>query len=311
MDKLPKIVSFVILSYKNKVLVCYENRADYQNLWEFPGGKVEFNENIFQSAIREVEEELDICLNSIHSLGFYETKSVTYKKIKIYPFFVELNSKQVNSIKPKIQQQIKFVKKSKLLSVAFLEGSYGGIFRYLLPDKYMITKEPEDDFSKVVQSWEQKIESGIRLIQLRVKKCSKNGILELAKELKKIMDSKNGFILINSEIEIANKLNLGLHLPSELLMNINKRIMPRGRIVSASCHNDEQIQKAQKFADIGLVSPFNKIRYPNQSLITEAKFKKYSKQGLVTYALSGMKQEDICYIRQIGGQGIAAIRAFE
>ena len=55
------IVLLALLNEENEVLGSLrENRADHNDFWEYPGGKVEEGENIDQALIREVKEELNI-----------------------------------------------------------------------------------------------------------------------------------------------------------------------------------------------------------------------------------------------------------
>jgi 8-oxo-dGTP diphosphatase len=60
-DERPILVSAGILLAGGKVLICQRHRKDpYGMQWEFPGGKVNENEDLKQSLVRELAEELAI-----------------------------------------------------------------------------------------------------------------------------------------------------------------------------------------------------------------------------------------------------------
>ena len=60
----PKDVVAAIIKKDNFYLIAQRNRKKYMGLkWEFPGGKVETNENFYEALSREIQEELNIQIN--------------------------------------------------------------------------------------------------------------------------------------------------------------------------------------------------------------------------------------------------------
>ena len=60
----PKDVVAAIIKKDNFYLIVQRNRNKYMGLkWEFPGGKVEPNENFYEALSREIQEELNIQIN--------------------------------------------------------------------------------------------------------------------------------------------------------------------------------------------------------------------------------------------------------
>ena len=69
-----KVVCGVIMNSENNYLIT--QRGDFNNFQklEFPGGKVESTENIFQSIKRELKEELNIEVAPVKKLLEYDYK---------------------------------------------------------------------------------------------------------------------------------------------------------------------------------------------------------------------------------------------
>ncbi|MEO6508940.1 MAG: NUDIX domain-containing protein [Patescibacteria group bacterium] len=91
-----KEASLVILSYKRKLLlILRDNKPDIvsPNHWAFPGGIREKDESFVETAIREVNEELNI---KISELEFIIELKYLDKTKKLY--FAPLSNNQVDSI---------------------------------------------------------------------------------------------------------------------------------------------------------------------------------------------------------------------
>jgi len=72
-----------IIDSNNKILITSrENRNDFSNCWEFPGGKIEDNETPEECLIRELKEEINIDISNkcIAPIGF---SSHEYKNFHI------------------------------------------------------------------------------------------------------------------------------------------------------------------------------------------------------------------------------------
>lgn len=61
MKKNVKVVAAIIENENEEILCCLRSlEMSIPNMWEFPGGKIEPNEHIFQTIQREIKEELDV-----------------------------------------------------------------------------------------------------------------------------------------------------------------------------------------------------------------------------------------------------------
>ena len=110
-----KVVCGVIIK-NNKYLIT--QRGDFKNLnkWEFPGGKIEPLENLFDAIKRELKEELSININPIKILLEYD-----YKKYNLC--FIECTLDSYNII---LNEHLKFkwISKQEFKMYDFIEGDY-------------------------------------------------------------------------------------------------------------------------------------------------------------------------------------------
>ncbi|MGL4253519.1 MAG: (deoxy)nucleoside triphosphate pyrophosphohydrolase [Fusobacteriaceae bacterium] len=82
MKKIVDVVAGIIENEKNEILCVKRSREmSLPNFWEFPGGKIEKGESIFQALARELSEELEIS-GEISEEIFLETLH-EYEKIKV------------------------------------------------------------------------------------------------------------------------------------------------------------------------------------------------------------------------------------
>jgi 8-oxo-dGTP diphosphatase len=115
-----KRISAGIIYQSDKILACQRKSGSYYELkWEFPGGKVEENENAIECLIRELKEELDI-IPLIEEL-FYVQKFKYPDGFEFEVFFYKI-TEFTGEIKNKVFEQIRWVALNELSSLDFLEA---------------------------------------------------------------------------------------------------------------------------------------------------------------------------------------------
>ena len=136
-----QLISAGIIIKNNKVLICQRKKNSYYGLkWEFPGGKVETNESIQESLIRELNEELGIEAFIDHK--FYTKRHQNYDgfKFEIHFYIVTKYNKKEKNI---LFENIKWVAFSELDKYDFLKADREVIS--LLAKKYMNKKISYND----------------------------------------------------------------------------------------------------------------------------------------------------------------------
>lgn len=91
MKKIIDVVAGIIQNENNEILcVKRSGKMSQPNLWEFPGGKIEEGETIFEALRRELWEELEI-VGEISEEIFSETL-YEYEKIKVNLICIEVKN---------------------------------------------------------------------------------------------------------------------------------------------------------------------------------------------------------------------------
>ena len=175
------------------------------------------------------------------------------------------------------------------------------------PDYFFITPEviPED-YLDLLESIKIKKE----LLLLR---CLDNS--ELNKNLNKFLLLKKKYqtklILSSRHLDISERFD-GIHFNSVDLMNLSDSESSQNYL-GASCHNEEEINKANQLKlDYIFVSPVKKTKsHQDASSLGWHKFKELrSLTEIKTYALGGRRLSDLDEAKKYSADGIEGISTF-
>ncbi len=121
MDERPKIGIGVIVIKDGKVLAGKRKGSHGEGSWSFPGGHLEFNEDIETCATREVMEETGISIKNIRKAAF--TNDIFEKEGKHYvTLFVtsDFESGEAKVMEPNKCERWEWVEWNKLPNPLFL-----------------------------------------------------------------------------------------------------------------------------------------------------------------------------------------------
>lgn len=304
------VAAAAIVNVENEVLIAKRAAHRHQgDRWEFPGGKLESNETAGQALVRELQEELGITPTQFRPLiqirHHYADKSVCLHVFRVDAFTGTPHGHE--------GQPLAWVPTKRLDDYAFPAANLPIIAAVQLPDRLLITPEP-DDRTCFLNAIERACLSGIRLLQLRAHTVSDDEYRALALAVNGIASAHGCALMLNRDPrKIADLPCDGWHLSGHVVEQLSADFfVTRPRWLSASCHSANQLQRAMQLPiDFLLVSPVAKTQsHPTAEPLGWSGFAELA--GMANrpvYALGGMSARDIEQSWQNGGQGIAAIRA--
>ena len=306
------VVAAVIENSQGQVLLARRpEHVDQGGLWEFPGGKLEGDEEALTALGRELDEELGI--RPIHAYPLiripwdYPQHSVLLEVWRVTDFAGEAHGAE--------GQPVAWVDKQCLADYLFPAANAAIVAAARLPHRYHITPEPgtREDWPAFLAQLELTLAAGARLVQLRAKRLSQEEYVALAAEVIRRCHATGASCLLNADPALVAELGAdGVHLDSHRLAEATQRPLPDGAWVAASCHTESELRHAMKIgASFALMSPVKATAsHPGVEGIGWSRFAHMAELAAIPlYALGGMEAGDEQVAWQHGGQGIAAIRA--
>lgn len=299
----------VIQDHRGRVLLSQRPEHVHQGgLWEFPGGKIESGETLSQALKRELREELNIEVTThkplIRITHHYSDKSVVLDVHRVTGF---------NGTPEGLEgQPLSWVSVAKIGDYPLPAADRPIVTALKLPPTYLITGADPTSPELFIQRLEKALQRGERLIQLRATDLAELEYRQLASTALERCREWGAQLLLNAEPEWADELGAdGVHLNGRRLSSFQKRPLTKSLLVSASCHNSEELNKAEMLGlDFVVLSPvLPTSSHPDAKPLGWEKFRELVEScSLPVYALGGMSRDRATEAVANGGQGVAAIR---
>jgi len=164
--------------------------------------------------------------------------------------------------------------------------------------------------SDMINVLEQALQGGVDTILLREKALDSAKLLALASNLRTLTNTYNAKLMIHSQADIAQATGAdGVHVDASSIPEIAniKTWSNHNMLVSASCHNREELQQAQDLgADFAFLSPvFPTQSHPGTPSLGATKFLELAaRMDMPLIALGGI---DATSRKQLKGFGLATM----
>jgi 8-oxo-dGTP diphosphatase len=280
--------------------------------WEFPGGKLEDGESVFDALVREFDEEL-----GLHIVAAYPwvQRVVTYPHATVRLHFWRSfgdGRGWTGTARANEGQAFRWERIDRLTTAPWLAGAEP-VRRWLrLPATYAISNAGDVGVDRFIDALDRRLEDGsLHQLQLREPKLDEPTFARLFNAVRVRCAARSVRLVVNSGHDAGYWSRAdGVHLTSRDLVRLDRR--PAVAWCFASCHVASEIEQAAWLAlDAVVLGPVRETAsHPGVEGIGWAAFAATAATAsMPVYAIGGLCVTDLATAIAAGAHGIAAIRA--
>ena len=307
MTKMLEVAAAVVQQPDGKFLLAERPAGKpYAGWWEFPGGKIEAGETPYHALVRELHEELGIEVDQTHPwltrVYAYPHATVRLHFFRVVSWHGEPHGKENQRLSWQYPDRVE---------VEPLLPANGPILRALnLPPVYAITHAAEMGAEVFLGRLQLALDKGVRLIQVREKGMVADALRDFAAEVVRRAHAAGARVVLNGDSMLAREVGAdGVQLTAAQLMALDAR--PEFELVSASCHDREELEKAAALGlDFVVLSPvLPTLSHPGAPTLGWEGFAALAAgMPMPVYALGGLAEKNMEDAWRHGAHGIAMLR---
>ena len=277
----------------------------YPGYWEFPGGKIEPGEDPRSALVRELREELGIELREATP---WITRVYAYTHATVRLHFLRVTAWD-GEPRPLEDQDIKW-QRVEAPDVAPMLPANGPVLAALaLPAVMVLSNALSEGIDDWIRELSKRALSERMLIQVREKGMERQKLQHLLSRALVRAEPFGSRVVVNSDCGTLPQCD-GVHLTSKALMAAALR--PAGSLVGASCHDERELDQAEKLGvDYAVVGPVNATAsHPGLVAMGWDRFETLARdRPMPIYAIGGLTRADLPQARRRGAHGVALLSA--
>lgn len=274
----------------------------YAGWWEFPGGKIEVGESPMAALKRELREELGI--EAVRAWPWLN-RAFVYPHARVMLRFFRVTDWRGDP-HPHEGQTLAWTQ-ARTPEVDPILPANGPILKALrLPLEYAISEADKLGVEVFLERLSRRLEQGLGLVQLREKSMPAPAFTALAERVADLCREAGAILMLNGDIDLAERLGAGVQLTSAQLAGLTSR--PELEWVAASCHDAGELARAAALElDFVVLSPVLPTgSHPGAATLGWDRFRELLRDcPLPVFALGGLGMADLDTARGHGAHGVA------
>lgn len=298
-----------VIRQNGRILLAKRAQHKHQGgLWEFPGGKIEAGETPFAALKRELKEELAIEVTKAGPL--FQTNH-QYPEYAVHLAIWEVTAFTGEAIGAE-GQDICWVQPKHLLRYEFPAANKAIVTAARLSNRYLITPD-NIERDEILAGIKIALNEGIKLVCLRAPQFFDTAYRDIAVDAVGLCAGRADLLVKGAFEWLGDFPSAGWHVTAAQLKQLadKGRPLPASRWLAASCHNEQELVLARQFGvDFVTLSPVqHTASHPEAEPLGWDKAKQLiANFDRPVYLLGGLSGQDVPHARQVGAQGVAAIR---